>query len=32
VHARLEALWDDPDRDEEEIEDEYDETLARFDL
>ena len=32
VLTRLAALWDDPERDEEEIEDEYDETLARFDL
>lgn len=32
VYARLEVLWDDPTRDEEDIEDEYDDTLERFGL
>ncbi|MFI8633432.1 siderophore-interacting protein [Microbacterium sp. NPDC077663] len=32
VHAHLEALWDDPTRDEEDVEDEYDRTLERYGL
>ncbi|MET0734170.1 MAG: siderophore-interacting protein, partial [Microbacterium sp.] len=32
VYAHLESLWDDEDRDEEDIEDEYDAVLDRFGL
>ncbi len=32
IHAHLESMWADPTRDQEEIEDEYDETLERYGL
>lgn len=32
VRAHLETMWDDPERDEEDTEDEYDEVLTRFQL